>query len=88
MTSPIVRCTLRLELRNFTLIVRTMKMMSGVIASESSVNFQFSHNIQPRSPMEARPSLKMIVSTFVAAVVTCETSNVTFEIRLPVGRLS
>ena len=83
-----MRCTLRLELRSFLLIVRTMKMMSGVIASESSVSFQFSHNIHPRSPMEARPSLKMIVSTDVAAVMTWETSNVTLEIRFPVGRLS
>jgi hypothetical protein len=62
--------------------------MSGTISSENMVSFQFSQSIQPSSPMQASPSLNMIVRTLVAAVVTCDTSNVTFRNQVAVGRLS
>ena len=60
--------------RSRTLISRTTPTMSGVITSASSVSFQLSHSIHASRPTMDSASLKITVSTLVAAAVTCVTS--------------
>ena len=61
----------------------TVGIHNGVITNDNSVSFQFSQNIHANRPMMATASLKITTSTLVAACVTCITSKVSLEIRLP-----
>ena len=81
--SPIWLCTARLVVRKRTLMVRTTSTITGAITIASKVSFQLSHNIHASKPTITNDSLKIAISTLVAAVDTCVTSNVSLEIRLP-----
>ena len=63
--------------------LRVIATAGGPTKSATKVSFQFSQKSHPSNPMMVSESLKSTEITLVAAPVTCRTSKVNFEMRLP-----
>ena len=65
--------------------MRMRKAMTGPITSDSMVSFQFRYSSQPNRPTMMSESRTVTVTALVAAEVTCVTSKVSLESKLPVA---